>query len=158
MSDDTKFCLGLKLNIGLITPKEIQVWADKKILEDKNDPFVLDICFLGSEAEVKDYFNKLIRADLDVQNKKLISINVLKEYISTKKPSDLDSDLEQYIIDIELICWHIHDSALISLLHIYGDQINLAYQGVLTISVQQAFDDFSKYINEWLENQFNIIE
>ncbi|MBJ9417064.1 hypothetical protein I5549_10115, partial [Acinetobacter baumannii] len=62
-------------------------------MEDKNDPFVLDICFLGSKAEVKDYFNKLIRADLDVQNKKLISINVLKEYISTKKPSDLDSDL-----------------------------------------------------------------
>ncbi len=30
MSDDTKFCLGLKLNVGLITPKEIQVWADKK--------------------------------------------------------------------------------------------------------------------------------
>ncbi|HDV0690669.1 TPA: hypothetical protein RHI32_000358, partial [Acinetobacter baumannii] len=67
-------------------------------MEDKNDPFVLDICFLGSEAEVKDYFNKLIRADLDVQNKKLISINVLKEYISTKKLSDLGSDLEQYII------------------------------------------------------------
>jgi hydroxyethylthiazole kinase-like sugar kinase family protein len=84
MSENIKFCLGLKLNIGLITPKEIQAWADKKILEGKNDPFVLDICFLGSEAEVKDYFNKLIRTDLDIQNEQLISINILKEYISKK--------------------------------------------------------------------------
>ncbi|WP_262462990.1 hypothetical protein [Acinetobacter pittii] len=151
MSNDTKFCLGLKLNVGLITSKEIQIWADKKILEDKNDPFVLDICFLESETEVKDYFNNLTRADLDIHNKRLISINVLKEYISKKKPSNLDSDLDQYINDIELICWHIHDSALTSLLHIYGDQINLAYQGVLTISVQKAFDEFSEHVNEWLE-------
>jgi len=68
MSEDIKFCLGLKLNVGLITPKEIQTWADKKILEGKKDPFVLDICFLGSETEVKDYFNKLIRTDLYIKN------------------------------------------------------------------------------------------
>ncbi|MBN6492670.1 hypothetical protein JZM31_06315 [Acinetobacter pittii] len=120
-------------------------------MEDKNNPFVLDICFLKSEAEVKDYFNNLIQADLDIQNKQLIAINVLKEYISKKKPSNLDSDLDQYINDIELICWHIHDSTLTSLLYIYGDQINLAYQGVLTISVQKAFDEFSEHVNEWLE-------
>ena len=151
MSEDIKFCLGLKLNVGLITPKEIQTWADKKILEGKKDPFVLDICFLGSETEVKDYFNKLIRTDLYIKNEQLISINILKEYISKKKISNLDTDLDQYINDIELICWHINDSALTSLLYIYTDQINLAYQGVLTISVKKAFDEFSKNINEWLE-------
>ena len=49
MNDDSKFCFGLKLNVGLITPKEIQTWADKKILEDNNDQFVLDICYLNSD-------------------------------------------------------------------------------------------------------------
>ena len=34
MSDDTKFYFGLKLNVRLITPKEIQAWADKKILDE----------------------------------------------------------------------------------------------------------------------------
>ena len=31
MNDDSKFCFWLKLNVGLITPKEIQTWADKNI-------------------------------------------------------------------------------------------------------------------------------
>ena len=151
MNDDSKFCFWLKLNVGLITPKEIQTWADKKILEDNNDQFVLDICYLKSDAEVKNYFNKLIQADLDIHNEQLISINILKEYISKKTPSNLDSGLNQYITDVELICWHINDSDLTSLLYIYSAQINLAYQRVLTISVKEAFDEFSKHINEWLK-------
>ena len=44
-----------------------------------------------------------------------------------------------------------NDSDLTSLLYIYSDQINLAYQKVLTISVKEAFDEFSKHINEWLK-------
>lgn len=151
MNDDSQFCLWLKLNVGLISPKEIQAWADKKILEDNNDPFVLDICFLGSDAEVKNYFNKLIRADLDIDNERLISINILKEYISKKNPSNLDSDLDQYITDIDLICWYINDFDLISLLYSYSDQINLAHEKVLTISVKEAFDEFLKQIHAWLE-------
>ena len=151
MNDDSKFCFWLKLNVGLITPKEIQTWADKKILEDNNDQFVLDICYLKSDDEVKNYFNKLIRADLDIHNEQLISINILKEYISKKTPSDLDSGLSKYINDVELICLHINDSDLTSLLYIYSAQINLAYQRVLTISVKEAFDEFSKHINERLK-------
>ena len=121
-------------------------------MEGNNDQFVLDICFLESDTEVKNYFNKLIRADLDVHNERLISINILKEYISRKITSNLDSDLDQYITDVELICWHIHDSDLTSLLYIYSDQINLAYEKVLTISAKEAFDEFSKHINAWLEH------
>ena len=151
MNDDSKFCFGLKLNVGLITPKKIQIWADKKILEDNNDQFVLDICYLKSDDEVKNYFNKLIRADLDIHNEQLISINILKEYISTKTPSDLDSGLDQYINDVELICWHIKDSDLTSLLYIYTDQINLAYEKVLTISVKEAFNEFLRHITAWLD-------
>ena len=151
MNDDSKFYFGLKLNTGLITPKEIQTWADKKILEDNNDQFVLDICYLKSDNEVKNYFNKLIQADLNTHNKQLISINILKEYISKKTPSDLDSGLDQYINHVELICWHINDSDLTSLLYIYADQINLAYEKVLTISVKDAFNEFLKHITAWLD-------
>jgi hypothetical protein len=151
MNDDSKFYFGLKLNIELITPKEIQTWADKKILEDNNDQFVLDICYLKSDDEVKNYFNKLIQADLNIHNKQLISINILKEYISKKTPSDLDSGLDQYINHVELICWHINDSDLTSLLYIYADQINLAYEKVLTISVKDAFNEFLKHITAWLD-------
>jgi len=39
INDDSKFCLWLKLNVGLIIHKEIQIWANKKILEDNNDLF-----------------------------------------------------------------------------------------------------------------------
>ncbi len=109
------------------------------------------ICYLKSDAEVKNYFNKLIQADLDIHNEQLISINILKEYISKKTPSDLDSGLSKYINDVELICLHINDSDLTSLLYIYSAQINLAYQRVLTISVKEAFDEFSKHINERLK-------
>ena len=49
-------------------------------MEDNNDQFVLDICYLKSDAEVKNYFNKLIRADLDIHDEQLISINILKYY------------------------------------------------------------------------------
>ena len=154
MNDDSKFYFGLKLNVGLITPKEIQIWADKKILEGNNDQFVLDICFLKSDAEVKNYFHKLIRADLDIHDEQLISINILKEYISNKLPSNLDSELDQYITDVELICWHIKDSNLTSLLYIYTDQINLAYEKVLTISVKEAFEEFLKHIKTWLESSY----
>ena len=152
MNDDCKFCFGLKLNVGLITPKEIQTWADKKILEGNNDQFVLDICFLKSDAEVKNYFNKLIQADLHIHDEQLISINILKEYISKKFPSNLDFELDQYVTDVELICWHIKDSDLTSLLYIYTDQINLAYEKILTISVKEAFEEFLKHIKTWLES------
>jgi hypothetical protein len=148
MSDDTKFYLGLKLNVGLITPKEIQAWADKRILEDSSDEFALDICFLGSDVEVKKYFNKLVRSDLDVYESP-IAISVLKEYISKKYPSELE--LDQYTINIDLISTYIDDSDLIEILNIYGDQINLASLGYLTISVKEAFDEFSKHLNEWLK-------
>lgn len=152
MNDDSKFCFWLKLNVGLIIPKEIQAWAVKKILEDHKDQFVIDICFLKYDAEINDYFNKLIRADLDRHNEQLISINILKEYISKKNLPNLDSSLDQYITDIELICRHINDSDLTSLLYIYTDQINLASLGYLTISVKEALDEFSKHLIEYLKN------
>ncbi|MEB3754227.1 hypothetical protein I2F62_07730 [Acinetobacter sp. MD2(2019)] len=120
-------------------------------MEGNNDQFVLDICFLGSDTEVKNYFKKLIRSDLDIHNERLISVNVLKEYISRKIPSNLDSDLDQYIADVELICWHINDLDLTYLVYGHSDLISLSHQKVLNISVKESFDAFLEEIKVWLE-------
>lgn len=150
MSDDIKFCLKLKLKTGLITPEEIQVWANKKILEDSEDELALDICFLGSKAEVEDYFNKLIWSYLDVYDESLISINILKEYIE-KNIKLTNVDLDEYIKNIVLISWHINDEDLTWLVNIHNAQVDLAYSKVIPISVEEAFNEFLQHLNQWLK-------
>ncbi|WEV50133.1 hypothetical protein OZX61_12410 (plasmid) [Acinetobacter sp. ESL0695] len=146
MNDDIKFNFWLKLNVELITPKEIQVWANEKILEDNNDQFILDICFLKNDEEIRNYLTKLRRVDFII-DETTVAINILKEYISKES----SSNLYEYIANIDLIASHIRDPDLTDLLSIYGNQIELASLGYLKISVEQAFNEFLQHLNKWLE-------
>lgn len=157
---DDIFLLGLKLNVGLITLKEIQVWASEKILQDNTDELILDLCFLKNERDIKDYFDTLIRKDLMIQNQSIISMTILKEYILQRVPSDLEDDIFQYIADVELIVSNIRNADLISLLCTYSSQVELASLGYLHMTVKHAFDMFLHNLNVWLvahSNEYSVI-
>lgn len=146
MNDNIKFNFWLKLNVQLITPKEIQVWANEKILEDNDDQFILDICFLKNDEEIRNYLNRLRRVDFII-DETTVAINILKEYISKEN----SANLYEYIANIDLIALYIRDPDLTDLLCIYEDQIDLASLGYLSISVEQAFNEFLRHLNKWLD-------
>lgn len=149
-NDDIKFYFKLNLKVGLVTANEVKAWADEKILENSSDELALDLCFLDSEIKIKDYFNKMVEAYL-VANESKIATRILQEYTLRKTPSNIEADLIQYLADIELISWYINDLDLTCLLSVYGSQIDLAYSGVLTMTVAETFEQYEQHLNEWLK-------
>ena len=139
MDDAEKFCFKLKLEIGLLTTKEIQDWANEEVLKNNQDEFTLDICFMKSEEDVREYFNQLSYVDLNL-NRQKIAVTILKEYLLEKYPLNLNTDIEQYLSDINFITKHIIDDELLLLLNIYEAQIDLAYTRTIQMTVNEAFD------------------
>lgn len=107
---------------------------------------------MKSEEDVREYFNQLSYVDLNL-NRQKIAVTILKDYLLEKYPQNLNTDIRQYLSDINFITRHIIDDELLLLLNIYEAQIDLAYTRTIQMTVKEAFDVYLYYLTEWLEKK-----
>jgi len=86
-------------------------------------------------------------------NRQKIAVTILKEYLLEKYPLNLNTDIEQYLSDINFITKHIIDDELLLLLNIYEAQIDLAYTRTIQMTVNEAFDMYLYYLTKFSEKK-----
>ncbi|CAI3926087.1 unnamed protein product [Commensalibacter communis] len=151
------FAFKLQLKVGLTTFKEVQDWADQKILQNNNDAIILDICFIKSHYELQDYLDHLFKYDVDVDKEK-VALVILKQYFNEKVPKQLDSQLRYHVSILRFLADYLdeinlpeNEASLISRIIAYEDEIILSEIGdVLSISVEEIYAEFYQYLQNWL--------
>ncbi|CAI3922676.1 hypothetical protein [Commensalibacter communis] len=151
------FAFKLQLKVGLTTFKEVQDWADQKILQNNNDVIILDICFIKSHYELQDYLDHLFKYDVDVDKEK-VALVILKQYFNEKVPKQLDSQLHYHVSILRFLVDYLdeinlpeNEASLISRIIAYEDEIILSEIGdVLSISVEEIYAEFYQYLQNWL--------
>lgn len=154
--NEALFSFKLQLQVGLITFKEIQDWADQQLLIDNNDIVILDICFLTNEDEVRDYINDFFRYDVNIDIEK-VALKVFKQYFENKMPKLLDSQLNDHILNLKLLADYLFDinyrlgeATLGGYITGYDDDITGAQKGGWSITPQEIYVKLYQYLQNWI--------
>ncbi len=161
MNFKDKFYFKLRLDLGLMTIKEIQDWANDKILIDHNHQVALDICFLKDNIDIQNYVEHLVLNSENKhvrEDKQLVALQVLKEYFENKLPKVLDNQLDFHVSNLRYIVQYLNDvgnesgeNNLDSYIIGYDDQIALACLGLAGMSPQEAYDFLYYYLDDWIK-------
>lgn len=162
------FELKLKLNLGLISVKVIQDWADTQILINHNNQIVLHICYLNNEREVLDYINYLVMSSEEKkqdQLKSVVALHVLREYFQNYLPKILDDQLDSHIVKLRELAQYLYELidlnnevSLDSYIVTFDDQITLAIEGNAGMTPQMAYNEFYQFLEDWIEEHILKIE
>ncbi|WP_252719052.1 hypothetical protein [Acinetobacter haemolyticus] len=84
MSDIEKAIFKAKLELETITPKEIQRWAIETLEKNPSNDLALELCFLSTPEQIKDYFKQISKIIFDLNLTKNMIQTLLEEYLSKK--------------------------------------------------------------------------
>lgn len=163
MNDDEKFCLKLKLIVGLCTTQDIQEWAEQTILKNIHNEFALNLCFMESADKIEKYFIELNPQLLNINIEK-IAFSILEEYVQKKLPITFDHQykyhihnlifLSEYLFDISN---NIHEASLYGHIIAYDDEITyLTQKETIPKNVQRTYLDLYHYLKIWIERASKI--
>lgn len=158
----------LKLDLGLISVKVIQDWAEAQILINHNNQIALHICYLNNEMAVLDYINYLLMISEEKnqdQLKSVVALQVLKEYFQKYLPKVLDDQLDSHIIKLRELAKYLYELtdlnnevSLDSYIVAFDDQITLAIEGHACMTPQMAYNQLYQYLEDWMEENLLKIE
>lgn len=84
MSDIEKAIFKAKLELETIPPEEIQRWAIETLEKDPSNDLALELCFLSTPEQIKDYFKQVSKIIFDLNLTKNMIQTLLEEYLSKK--------------------------------------------------------------------------
>ena len=160
MNDDEKFCIKLKLIVGLCTTQDIQEWAEQTILKSTHNDFALSLCFMDSEDKIYKYFNDLNPQLLNIDTGKS-ALSVLKAYLQKKLPQKLDAHYEHHIHNLIFLSEYLYEvddyiqeGSLYTHIIIYDDLIQCETNNE---SIQHIYLELCTFLNRWVISASNII-
>ncbi|MFC6053334.1 hypothetical protein A6M14_09815 [Acinetobacter sp. Ac_877] len=158
MNDEEKFCLKIRLIVGLCTAKDIQYWAEATLLKDVHNEFALNLCFMESADKIQKYFIEINPQLLKIDTGK-IALSVLEEYVQKKLPHNLDHQYEYHLDNLVFLSEYLHEFSdklhegnLYTHIIIYDDQIQL----VSNTTAQHIYRELYKFLLKWLQNVHTI--
>lgn len=84
MSDIEKAIFKAKLKLETLTREEIQRWAIETLEKNPSNDLALEICFLSTPEQIKDYFKQVSKIIFDLNLTKNMIQTLLEEYLSKK--------------------------------------------------------------------------
>ena len=84
MSDIEKAIFKAKLKLETLTPEEIQRLAIETLEKNPSNDLALEICFLSTPEQIKDYFKQVSKIIFDLNLTKNMIQTLLEEYLSKK--------------------------------------------------------------------------
>ncbi|QUY37033.1 hypothetical protein [Acinetobacter junii] len=125
MSDIEKAIFKAKLELETITLEEIQRWAIETLEKDSSNDLALEICFLSTPEQIKDYFKQVSKIIFDLNLTKNMIQTLLEEYLSKKvNLTQTQSDFYPFFYKLFCFAQQLKNEELYDLLNYYDDQFD----------------------------------
>ena len=125
MSDIEKAIFKAKLELETITPEEIQRWAIETLEKNPSNDLALELCFLSTPEQIKDYFKQVSKIIFDLNLTKNMIQTLLEEYLSKKvNLTQTQSDFYPFFYKLFCLAQQLKNEELYDLLNYYDDQFD----------------------------------
>ena len=125
MSDIEKAIFKAKLELETITPEEIQRWAIETLEKNPSNDLALELCFLSTPEQIKDYFKQVSKIIFDLNLTKNMIQTLLEEYLSKKvNLTQTQSDFYPFFYKLFCFAQQLKNEELYDLLNYYDDQFD----------------------------------
>ena len=127
MSDIDKALFKAKLELETITPEQIQQWAITTLEQDSSNNLALELCFLSTSEQIKDYFKQVSKMIFDSNLTKNMIQMLLEEYLSKNlNLTQAQSDFYPFFHKLFCLAQQLKNEKLYDLLNYYDDQLYLS--------------------------------